>query len=76
MIKEIEFTFNHQPALNNWNVHMPPRLGNCPQFDTVWRAQSVKAHLEFYARLKGVDEPEKGETSSSYLLHSLVEYQY
>jgi ABC-type multidrug transport system ATPase subunit len=59
MITEREFRFNHQLALNNWNVHMPPRLGNCPQFDIVWRAQSVKAHLEFYARLKGVDEPEK-----------------
>lgn len=40
---------------------MPFRLGNCPQFDCVWKAQSVQSHLEFYARLKGLDKPSKGE---------------
>ena len=34
-------------------------LGNCPQFDCVWRDQSVQRHLEFYARLKGVKNPTK-----------------
>lgn len=33
------------------------RLGNCPQFDIVWNNQSVQRHLEFYARLKGIDNP-------------------
>jgi ABC-type multidrug transport system ATPase subunit len=33
------------------------RLGNCPQFDCVWKDQSVQRHLEFYARLKGIDDP-------------------
>jgi len=33
------------------------RLGNCPQFDIVWKNQSVQRHLEFYARLKGIDNP-------------------
>mmetsp|Transcript_2306 Transcript_2306/g.4967 ORF Transcript_2306/g.4967 Transcript_2306/m.4967 type:complete len:1771 (+) Transcript_2306:192-5504(+) len=35
------------------------RLGNCPQFDCVWRNQSVQRHLEFYARLKGIENPTK-----------------
>ena len=35
------------------------RLGNCPQFDICWKDQSVQRHLEFYARLKGIAEPEK-----------------
>ena len=34
-------------------------LGNCPQFDIVWKDQSVQRHLEFYARLKGIDAPNK-----------------
>ena len=33
------------------------RLGNCPQFDCVWRDQSVRRHLEFYAMLKGISDP-------------------
>jgi hypothetical protein len=35
-------------------------LGNCPQFDCVWRNQSVQRHLEFYARLKGLANPIEG----------------
>jgi len=27
------------------------------QFDCVWKDQSVQRHLEFYARLKGIDNP-------------------
>jgi len=34
-------------------------LGNCPQFDCVWPNQSVRRHLEFYARLKGIESPVK-----------------
>jgi len=34
-------------------------LGNCPQFDCVWDNQSVRRHLEFYARLKGIEDPVK-----------------
>jgi len=34
-------------------------LGNCPQFDCVWDNQSVRRHLEFYARLKGIENPVK-----------------
>ena len=34
-------------------------LGNCPQFDCVWPTQSVRRHLEFYARLKGIVDPAK-----------------
>lgn len=34
-------------------------LGNCPQFDCVWDNQSVRRHLEFYARLKGIENPAK-----------------
>lgn len=30
------------------------RLGNCPQFDTIWATLSVQRHLEFFARLKGL----------------------
>lgn len=33
------------------------RLGNCPQFDCVWKDQSVQRHIEFYARLKGINDP-------------------
>lgn len=35
------------------------RLGNCPQFDCVWKDQSVQRHLEFYAQLKGISDPSK-----------------
>jgi len=35
------------------------RLGNCPQFDCVWKNQSVRRHLEFYARLKGIADPDQ-----------------
>mmetsp|Transcript_3349 Transcript_3349/g.6402 ORF Transcript_3349/g.6402 Transcript_3349/m.6402 type:complete len:1761 (+) Transcript_3349:6162-11444(+) len=29
-------------------------LGNCPQFDVIWPNMTVKKHLEFIARLKGL----------------------
>ena len=31
------------------------RLGVCPQFDCVWGQLSVRSHLEFYARVKGIE---------------------
>lgn len=30
------------------------RLGNCPQFDVIWRGSSVQRHIELFARLKGL----------------------
>jgi len=35
------------------------RLGNCAQFDVVWRSQSVQRHLEFFAGLKGLPQSER-----------------
>lgn len=29
-------------------------IGNCPQHDIIWPSLSVKEHLEFFARLKGI----------------------
>ncbi len=34
------------------------RLGNCSQFDIVWKGQSVQRHLEFFAALKGLPRRE------------------
>ncbi len=34
------------------------RLGNCAQFDVVWKGQSVQQHLEFFAALKGLPRNE------------------
>jgi len=31
-------------------------IGVCPQFDKVWLDLSVRQHLEFYARVKGIDK--------------------
>jgi len=30
------------------------KLGNCAQFDVVWKSRSVQQHLEFFAQLKGL----------------------
>ena len=30
------------------------QIGFCPQFDLLWEDLTVKEHLEFYARVKGV----------------------
>jgi len=32
-------------------------LGYCQQFDCIWKDQSVKRHLEFFAKLKGIVNP-------------------
>ncbi len=40
-------------------LNVSENLGNCPQFDCVWGNQSVRRHLEFYARLKGIQNPVK-----------------
>jgi ABC-type multidrug transport system ATPase subunit len=29
-------------------------LGNCPQFDVIWPSMTVKEHLVFFAKLKGI----------------------
>lgn len=34
------------------------RLGNCAQFDVVWKGQTVQRHLEFFAALKGLPRQE------------------
>merc|ERR1711871_1540128 len=31
-------------------------IGVCPQFDKVWQDLTVQQHLEFYARVKGIDK--------------------
>ena len=36
------------------------QIGFCPQFDVLWGDLTVKEHLEFYARVKGIP-PEKEE---------------
>lgn len=33
-------------------------LGNCPQFDIVWKEMTVKEHLVFFAKLKGLPRNE------------------
>ena len=43
------------------------RLGNCPQFDVVWKTRTVQNHLEFLARLKGVPR-----TSVTDVAHSIA----
>jgi ABC-type multidrug transport system ATPase subunit len=34
------------------------RLGYCPQFDDVWKNMTVKEHLLFFAKLKGIPKDE------------------
>jgi ABC-type multidrug transport system ATPase subunit len=34
------------------------RLGNCAQFDVIWEGRTVKQHIEFFARLKGLPTKE------------------
>lgn len=41
------------------NVHL--LTGVCPQFSTLWEDLTVKEHLEFFARLKGVPLKEEKE---------------
>jgi ABC-type multidrug transport system ATPase subunit len=33
-------------------------LGNCPQFDVIWPKMTVKEHLTFFAKLKGLPRPD------------------
>jgi ABC-type multidrug transport system ATPase subunit len=33
-------------------------LGNCPQFDVIWPKMTVKEHLVFFAKLKGLPRPD------------------
>jgi ABC-type multidrug transport system ATPase subunit len=41
------------------------RLGNCAQFDVVWEGRSVKQHIEFFARLKGLPTKEVASAARS-----------
>jgi len=41
------------------------RLGNCAQFDVVWIGRSVKQHLEFFARLKGLPSKDVANAARS-----------
>eukprot|EP00339_Tiarina_fusa_P012759 CAMPEP_0117055772 /NCGR_PEP_ID=MMETSP0472-20121206/38691_1 /TAXON_ID=693140 ORGANISM="Tiarina fusus, Strain LIS" /NCGR_SAMPLE_ID=MMETSP0472 /ASSEMBLY_ACC=CAM_ASM_000603 /LENGTH=1686 /DNA_ID=CAMNT_0004771953 /DNA_START=109 /DNA_END=5169 /DNA_ORIENTATION=- len=41
------------------------RLGNCAQFDVIWEARSVKQHIEFFARLKGLPMKEVANAARS-----------
>lgn len=41
-------------------------LGNCPQFDIIWPNLSVKNHLEFFARLKGLPRNELRDIAHSF----------
>lgn len=36
-------------------------LGVCPQFDLLWSSLTVREHLLFYARLKGIEKSEENE---------------
>mmetsp|Transcript_26279 Transcript_26279/g.23158 ORF Transcript_26279/g.23158 Transcript_26279/m.23158 type:complete len:217 (+) Transcript_26279:520-1170(+) len=36
-------------------------MGVCPQFDLLWPSLTVKEHLLFYARLRGIDSKEENE---------------
>lgn len=40
-------------------VHLS--MGLCPQFDILWNDLTVREHLLFYARLKGIDSGEESE---------------
>lgn len=40
-------------------VHLS--MGLCPQFDILWNDLTVREHLLFYARLKGIDSSEEDE---------------
>ena len=41
------------------------QLGNCAQFDVIWPSLTVKHHLEFFARLKGVPRKQLRDTAYS-----------
>jgi len=41
------------------------RLGNCAQFDVVWKKRRVRDHLEFFALLKGVSRSKATEVARS-----------
>jgi ABC-type lipoprotein export system ATPase subunit len=46
------------------------RLGNCPQFDVIWPKLTVKEHLLFFAKLKGI--PRDKILSASHEIASIV----
>ena len=40
-------------------------LGNCPQFDVIWPSLTVKEHLIFFAKLKGIPRSDIANASLS-----------
>ena len=46
-------------------VQVFERLGNCAQFDVVWRVRSVQSHLEFFAALKGLPKDQIAEAAKA-----------
>jgi ABC-type multidrug transport system ATPase subunit len=38
-------------------------LGNCPQFDVIWPSLTVKEHLVFFAKLKGIPRSDISDAS-------------
>jgi ABC-type multidrug transport system ATPase subunit len=41
------------------------RLGNCPQFDVIWPKVTVKEHLVFFAKMKGLPRDKVQEACQS-----------
>ncbi|CAJ1959846.1 unnamed protein product [Cylindrotheca closterium] len=48
---------------NTDKLNIFERLGNCAQFDVVWKKRSVRYHLEFFAMLKGVPRSKATEVA-------------
>ena len=42
-------------------------MGICPQFDVCWPQLTIKEHLEFYARIKGVEQNQMKKTVMNLL---------
>jgi ABC-type multidrug transport system ATPase subunit len=47
-------------------IAVAERLGNCPQFDIFWPAQSVRRHLEFFSELKGLPKNKTKEIAHAF----------
>lgn len=50
---------------NTEKLEIFERLGNCAQFDVVWKKRRVRDHLEFFAVLKGVPRSKATEVARS-----------
>lgn len=47
-----------ESILNNINK-VQEKIGYCPQFDILWNELSILEHLDFYSKLKNVDEKQR-----------------